>query len=439
MNLKNKAAPNPTAQRILESVLAAADPAALLKDSLQRDGNRLLVGHYELSLPRDGRIYLIAIGKAASRLAETTVDILGASPHAGLLTLLAEHECDPPAPIRVFQAGHPLPDQGSLAAGAYAADMLADATPEDRLIVLISGGGSAMFELLPEEIRLDHVRTLTEDMLQAGMPIQEMNRVRQALSLVKGGGLAEMAAPAMTIAMILSDVVGNPLEDVASGPTIPTQTGPETARSVLERYDLWHGLPEPVKNRLKDQQPRSPMIFQPVNVLLGGNEIALAAANDALGSLGYQLEIVTAAMQGEARQAGRAFAERLAETEAGRALLQGGETTVTVTGSGRGGRNQEFALAAALELEGGPARTIMALATDGIDGGTEAAGAVVDHRTAAEIRANNLDPEALLANNDSHRALASVDALIHTGPTGTNLCDLVVGWHDQESEAPPSR
>ncbi|MGA9532607.1 MAG: DUF4147 domain-containing protein [Anaerolineales bacterium] len=418
------------AEGLIEAVLSAIDPFQLLHSRLSIADGSIVAGSHRLPLHDEGRLFLIAIGKAAPSLSLAAAEILGDRLRAGLCTVPHGTSVELPESLEVIETGHPLPDEGSLLAGEKAADMLSDCHPEDRLIVLISGGGSAMFERPMNAVNLEDLRDLNASLLRAGADIREINLVRKALSTVKAGGLARMASPASTLALILSDVVGDPVEDVASGPTVLQSRDPRAARAVLERYALWGSSGPGVRQAvLQGDRARQP-IYQPVSLLLGGNRLALDAAVEHLTDQGYQPTVLNNAMSGEASDLGRQFAASLMQTEPGTALLQGGEATVTVTGDGLGGPNSELALAAALSLEGQKGITLITFATDGSDGSTDAAGALVDGTSVERMRQVGIDPQDRLARNDSHGALEPINALIRTGPTGTNVNDIVVGLVD---------
>jgi hydroxypyruvate reductase len=310
------------------------------------------------------------------------------------------------------------------------------------VLALISGGGSALMELPLPGVRLGDLQALNRQLLASGAEIGEINRVRRALSQIKAGGLARLAWPAQVVALILSDVVGDRLSLVASGPTVLTGSDSMEARRILQRHVLWREAPETVHLALAQRGPadrsgtarHAPRrrtagrpARRPVNVLVGSNRHLIQAAARAAADLGFQVRVLTGRMQGEAHEVGTRFGARLRRAPPGSCLLMGGETTVTLTRAGRGGRNQELALAAGLALEGQPGRAVMAFASDGVDGPTEAAGAVVDGGIALRAESLGLDPREALARHDSYPLLAAVEALIHTGPTGTNLNDLVVG------------
>lgn len=420
-----------TAEGLIEAVLAAIDPSRLLHERLSIEQQTILAGSHRLPIYDGGRLFLVAIGKAAAGLSRSAVEILGDRLHAGVVSVPIGTSLDLPGSMEVIEAGHPLPDDGSLLAGERAAKMLADCRPEDRLLALISGGGSAMFERLVNGVSLAELQDLNASLLRAGADIRDINQVRKTLSTVKGGGLARLASPASTLALILSDVVGDPLQDVASGPTVLQSSNPSAARAVLERYALWGSTGPGVRQAVLQLQRKPQPIYRPINLLLGNNRLALDAAVEHLTDCGYQTSVLNHAMSGEASDLGRAFASALLQAEPGTALLQGGEATVTVRGDGRGGPNSELALAAAHSLDGRTGVTLIAFSTDGSDGSTDAAGAVVDGGSMERMRQAGIDPADRLAHNDSHGALEPIDALIRTGPTWTHVNDLVIGLVDE--------
>lgn len=413
--------------RMIEAALEAADPGDLLRSSLHVEAGAIVSGPHRLALHESSRVYLIAIGKAAPSMSQAAVEILQDRLQAGIAAIPEGVEAQLPESVRTFEGGHPLPSMGSLEAGRACAELLAQVQPEDRVVVLVSGGGSAMFELPAEGVELDDLRDLNQRLLDSGAPIDEVNAVRKALSQVKGGGLARMASPAPVLGLVLSDVVGDRLSAVASGPTLIQPQPSATPRAVLERCNLWKQASESIREAVTRNESGPPPMYQPVNVLLGGNRLALNAARQVAEDLGFEASILTTTLEGEASQLGREFAEELRSASANSCLLQGGEPTVTVHGEGRGGRNQEFALAAAIALEGAPSQAVLSFATDGRDGPTDAAGAIVSGETAGEIRAAGFEPEKHLRDNDAYPVLDAVGGLIKTGPTGTNVNDLVVG------------
>ena len=395
----------------------------------------LRAGPHRIPLDPSARIWLVGLGKAAPAMSGAAAEILGDRLAAGVATV-ARHgpqgtvdpaAANPPDRVQFILAEHPIPGPGSLRAGQAAAQLLAAVREGDLVVVLVSGGGSALMELPLPGVDLLVLQLLNRQLQASGADIAEINRVRQALSQIKAGGLARLARPARAVALILSDVVGDRLSLVASGPTILVGSDPAGARQVLERRGLWGSASGPIRRALEGGRSAGHRARRPVNVLVGSNRLMLRAAAEAAAGLGFQVRTLSHRMQGEARQVGARFAARLRRAPPDSCLIMGGETTVTLHGSGRGGRNQELSLAASLELEGAAGRAIMSFASDGVDGPTEAAGAVVHGGLPELARSLGLDPAAALADNNSHPALQAVGALIQTGPTGTNLNDLVVG------------
>ena len=312
----------------------------------------------------------------------------------------------------------------------------------DLILCLISGGGSSMIVLPRKGINLNDKQGVTEMLLKSGASIQEINKVRKHLSAFKGGWLAKRAYPAITISLLLSDVVGDPIDAIASGPTAPDPTTFMDAIRVLERYKLWQEAPESVRRVLSEGVeglvPETPKVddhaFERVyNIIIGNNRVACSALAEGLRRLGLKALFLTSFMEGEARDVGFMLGALAREvTTSGNpiqpsvALIIGGETTVTVTGSGIGGRNQEVALGAALKIDGLDNVAIATISTDGVDGPTDAAGAIVDGGTINRSRELGLDAEEYLKNNDSYTFFSRLGDLIYTGPTGTNVNDISV-------------
>ncbi len=429
------------AAQILAAGLEAADPEALVARHLTRRGRwlRAAGGRYDLGR---GRLVLIALGKAAGAMARAAESVLGDALQEGLAVSVAPH----PAlrRTRLLVAGHPLPDRRGLAAAREVERLLRGLERDDLLLLLLSGGASALLPAPVEGVTLADKARLTRRLLRAGADIREVNTVRKHLSRLKGGGLARLAAPARVVCLVLSDVVGDDLSTIASGPTVPDPTTFADARSVLVRRGLWAGLPASVRRHLEGglrarraetPKPGDPVFARVRTRLLGGNRRSVQAAAGVARRLGLATRILTYRLAGEARDVGRALAATLGARidkrrgcNAPLCLLAGGETTVTVEGRGRGGRNQELALGAVPGLAARRAPALIAsLATDGIDGASDAAGAVADDRTAGRAARLGLPPvDAFLAANDSSAFFAPLGDLIVTGPTGTNVADLVV-------------
>lgn len=422
---------------IRQIALRTADAGAAVIRHLGLGEGHLRAGSHVLPLTDRTRITLVALGKAAPAMSRAAAEILGGRLVEGVAAVPKADPGTPPQRVAFIPAGHPLPDEGSLKAGRAVAAALAKTGRDDIVLVLVSGGGSAMLELPVPRVDLADLRALNMLLLCSGAPIQAMNIVRKALSQIKAGGLARLAAPARVVALILSDVVGDRLSAIASGPTVLYRVRPADAIEVLKGYDLWARAPDNVRRALSEAATTTPSVPRPRNLLIGSNRQVLEAVARQAADLGFVPRPVTARMQGEAREVGRRFAARLAQLAAKRrptrraaqptCLLMGGETTVAVRGPGMGGRNQELALAAALALNGVERVALMAMGTDGVDGPTDAAGAQIDGRTVARARNLGLDPQKALEENDSYPLLDAVGALIRTGPTGTNLNDIAVG------------
>jgi glycerate 2-kinase len=330
---------------------------------------------------------------------------LGSRIERGIVAVPRGTKLPAPEQMTFFPAGHPQPDEGSLACGQAIEAMLADTTAEDTLLTLVSGGGSAMLEIPVPGVTLEDLRSLNAALIRSGAPIQEINVVRSALS----------------------DVVGDRLSSIASGPTVLRAPSPHQAVRILQRNNLWKEIPAGVREALTADRAQLATTPRPVNLLIGNNRIVIEAAQASASEMGFQVRVLSRQMRGEAREVGRRMASRMAGAVGPTCLIMGGETTVRVRGGGRGGRNQELGLAAAIELDGSPRVALMSLATDGVDGPTDAAGAIVTGETAGRARQSNIDLNAALAYNDAYPCLDELGALIRTGPTGTNLNDIVVG------------
>ena len=405
-------------------------PGTVLPAAARRRGTSLLLG--ELELPQvPGRRLVAAIGKAAPGLAAAWLEIR--PDRREELFVLAPHGPVPPeveAAATVHHGAHPEPDAAGAAATRELLDRATGLGRDDLLVVLLSGGGSALLAAPAPGLELADIRRTTRLLLCAGAPIGALNTVRRELLAAAGGGLARAAAPAVVRTAILSDVIGNPLPDIASGPTVPSPTGPEEALEVLESHGVLERVPPRVIRFLRSPVPRRPdrKWERCQAVILADNRTAVEAAQCHLAGGGFRVIVPARPLAGEASSRGRQLGA-LARVLAPRhptAVVLGGETTVTVTGDGRGGRNQELALAAALALDGAAGRVLLAAGTDGIDGPTENAGAVVDGGTVARIAAQGLDPVARLARNDAATALEAAGDSLRTGPTGTNVGDLTM-------------
>ncbi len=418
-------------QEIFAAGLAAADPQRAVRRELELEVGAILTGGKRFE-PR--RVFVLAAGKAAGAMAEAAKELLGKKVSGGLVVTKDGHYPGPEGFETVF-ASHPEPDERSVEAARKAQEMAGSLEDGDLLIALISGGASALLADPAASIELADLKQLTSDLLKSGADIGEINTVRKHVSVLKGGGLVRLAHPAPTIALLLSDVVGDEPSSIASGLTAPDPTTLDNTRRVLERYGI--EAPESVTTHLQEAEetPASddPIFERVVNRICGGGRHAAEAAAEKAGELGYTPLLLTTTLTGDALGAASMYAaivrEVLASGNPARppcAIVSGGEATVTVRGSGTGGPNQEFALALAVELDGVEGWAAFSADTDGQDGSTDAAGGIVDGDTAQRIRETGMDPEGALADNDSYAALEAGGALLVTGPTGTNVNDLRV-------------
>jgi len=427
---------------ILCNAIDAVDPKKAVKNRIKVQGGHLLLDNIGFDLDEFDSVYCVGGGKAGGSMAEAVEDLLGDRISDGLVNVLkgteGVYQVDR---IKLNGASHPIPDMEGVRGVGQMLSMADKARENDLLVVIISGGGSALMPYPAEGVVLDEFRELTELILRSGATINELNSVRKHLSSFKGGQLAERAFPATVISLILSDVVGDPLDTIASGPTAPDETTYSDALNVLHRYSLWDRTSESIRRRLENgvegrvrETPKyGDKIFKKVfNLVVGSNLVASIAAIERASILGYNSVLLSTRIEGEARHVGTVFAGIAKEAAnsgypvpAPTAVVIGGETTVSVTGSGRGGRNQEVALSAAMRLEELDA-VIAALATDGIDGPTDAAGAIVDGFTIKRARDIGLNPLESLRNNDSNSFFRSLGDEIITGPTGTNVNDLTL-------------
>lgn len=431
---------------MIEAALAAADPASAVRRHLQKDGRSLFVGPYRYDLDR-GRLFLLSVGKAALTMGRAALQELEGDIAAGVIIgkpspgaparRFTSTVGDGRAQVTIYEAGHPVSDENSLLATKNVVDLLQETAPGDLLLCLISGGTSAL--LTQPVISLEQWQNLTQALLESGCTINELNCVRKQLDRVKGGGLAELAAPASTISLILSDVVGNPLDVIGSGPTAADPDSPAEALSILHRYniarhvdaDTWALITERLTNHREATSLARFSRLEVRNVIVGDVRRAAEAARAAAADLGFQAQMLTAQLEGESREVGRVAAALAKDAPPGGCFILGGETTVTVRGDGLGGRNQELALSAALRLAGASDRVVCTFATDGEDGPTDAAGALVSAEVHSLARLEGLDMLDYLDRNDSHGFFLRLaqeigrDFLLRPGPTGTNVNDLL--------------
>ena len=442
---KGEAGLRDAAEEIWRAALGAVDPWALVRSSVERRGDSLQVQDRSFDLAAYERVFILSFGKAAAAMGEALASVLDERLTSGLVVV--------PWPVgketsrlEYLEAAHPIPDARSVEAARRAIEIASQAGEKDLLFVCISGGGSALLTLPAEGVALDKKRRLTEDLLRAGATIQELNVVRKHLSGIKGGQLARAAFPATVVTLVISDVVGDDLGTIASGPTYWDDSTFADARAILECYQLWDSASALIRARIEDGErgrvPETlksgdPVFARASALIIGDNMTALRAARREAEKLGFEPIFLSSSDSGEARRAASGYAAFLAELACSAAnlprplcLLAGGELTVTVKGRGRGGRNTEFVLASIVDLEkadvSGLDWLILSLGTDGIDGPTDAAGAWADPRTIKTARALGLVPAEYLEDNDSYGFFKQTGNLIMTGPTGTNVMDLRV-------------
>ncbi|MEM3641526.1 MAG: glycerate kinase [Candidatus Bathyarchaeia archaeon] len=429
------------ALKSLETAVKAADPKRIMKQRISLRNSVLRVDGYCFDLKKFKNIYVIGGGKASGSMAEALEEIIGKHITFGLVNVPrgSQHKT---GIIRLHEASHPVPDKSGVEGTKRMLEIAEKAGEEDLIICLISGGGSSLMPLPRDEITIADKSKITEDLLKSGATINEINTVRKHVSEFKGGWLAKKAFPATILNLILSDVLGDPLDFIASGPTVPDSTTFNDAVKILRKYGLWEKAPWSVRKVLSNGErvliPETPKAgdeaFKKVfNVVVGNNRFASLAACEALKSEGLNTLLLTAVLEGEARHAGTVLASVAREVATSgnpvpkpAGIVAGGETTVTVVGDGLGGRNQEIALAAALKISGLDGVVVASFSTDGVDGPTDAAGALADGKTLAKAKKMRLNAEKYLAKNNSYNFFSKLGDLIFTGPTGTNVNDVSV-------------
>lgn len=426
---------------ILQAALDAVNPARAVAAALTRAGDTLAIAGETLPLRDFNHIYVVGAGKAAVPMTQAVEEILGDRVTAGLVVTKTDHG-GPTARVEVREAGHPVPTQAGVDAGRDILALAANAGADDLVIALISGGGSALLVAPAEGISLADLQAMTSALLASGATINEINCLRKHCSAVKGGQLARAAAPASLLTLVLSDVVGSPLDVIGSGPTVPDAATWADAWAIVTKYALEASLPAPILARLHAglagelaDTPKAgdPAFARSRTVIVGDNRVAALAALAKAKSAGLNAQLLTTFLQGEAAQMAKvavALGQEVQESghpvSAPACLILGGETTVTLGANpGRGGRNQELALAAAVELAGHDGITIVSLATDGTDGPTDSAGGMADGGTVARGQAAGLDAAEHLRRHDAYPYLTATGDILMTGPTQTNVNDLI--------------
>ena len=425
--------------QIFQAGLQAVDPVEAINRHVTLNDKVLSISDRQFNLKDYDRILVVGAGKAGAPMAKAMEDLLGNHISDGVVVVKDEHGL-PLEKIKVREASHPVPDERGVKGTEEILSLVETAGKRDLVICLISGGGSALLIAPVHDISLEDKQNATKLLLACGATIHEFNTVRKHLSRAKGGRLAQIAYPATVTSLILSDVVGDDLDVIASGPTVPDSSTFDDANQILKDYGIWDQLAPTVRNHLAkgtsgkiEDTPKSDnAAFKKCSqVLVGTNLQALKAAGKAAESLGYRPLILSSKVEGEAREVAKFFTAIAREVLSSEnpfkpplCVLCGGETTVTLTGEGRGGRNQEFALAAALAIEGLDDILVLSGGTDGTDGPTDAAGAIADGTTVARAREKGLDPKDFLQRNDSYNFFQKLDDLVITGPTRTNVMDI---------------
>ena len=428
----------PLLKKLISRGLTAVDARAAIGRAILRDGAVLTIGRRRYNLNRFERVVVVGAGKATAPMARAAEQRLGRWLDSGFVVVKYGHGA-PTKRIEVAEAGHPVPDRSGQRAAAKLCAMAGELSRRDLLIVLLSGGASSLLPAPVSGITLADKQRTTESLLRCGATIQEINTVRKHLSHIKGGRLAELTQ-ATVVTLILSDVLGDDLSSIASGPTVPDPTTYQDAVAILKRYRIWMGAPQRVCQHLtrgcqgleiETPKPGSSLFRRVQHHIVGNNAAAVAAVTRAAREAGLRTFVPTAAVTGEASEAGRQFGVMAREMMCEGKPLQrpccvvaGGETTVTVTGNGTGGRAQEFAAAAALEIAGLAKVWVVAIGTDGTDGPTDAAGAVVDGDTLALAQRLSVDLAHAVKRHNTYPELKKLKQLIITGPTGTNVNDL---------------
>lgn len=427
------------ARCIFDAALHAVDPAAAIRRHVVREGDRLTIGGIPSDLDRFDRVYVVGAGKAGSVMAGAMESILGDRLTGGVVNVKYGHST-PLRCVELVEAGHPIPDAAGVAGTEKIVKLLKRLDEKDLVFCLLSGGGSALLPLPVDGVTLEEKQAVTSRLLQCGATINETNTVRKHISQVKGGQLARLASPARLVSLVLSDVIGDPLDIIASGPTVPDESTFSDCKSILKKYGLEGDLPAAAIRHLdagmNGTEPETPASGDPVfdrtqTVLIANNRQALDTARIEAERRGFNTLVLSSSIDGETREIARVYAAMAREivsrgdpVRSPACVISGGETTVTLKGDGKGGRNQEFVLAAVTGIEGLESTVVFSAGTDGTDGPTDAAGAVADGQTLARSAEIGLDVDASLDDNDAYHFFKPLGDLVITGPTHTNVMDL---------------
>jgi len=426
---------------IFDAGVAAVDPLVAVHRAVVRRGDELEVDGVTYDLRAYSKVYVVGTGKGSAVMARGLESILADRLSAGAVTVKYGHGA-PVNRVTLYEAAHPIPDAAGVQGASAAMDLVRQAGAEDLVFCLLSGGGSALWPAPCDGISLAEKQRMTGLLMDCGARIDEINVIRKHLSSIKGGQLARLAAPARVVTLVLSDVVGDRLDAIASGPTVPDPTTFRDCLNILAHYELLDRVPDSIHAHLQQglrgvvaETPKSgdPVFKLGQTVVVANNRLALHAACETAQARGYKTLLLSSTLEGEARHIARMHAAIAQEIcQSGQPIpppacvISGGETTVTVRTDGKGGRSQEFALAAALHVAGLHNTVVLSGGTDGTDGPTDAAGAMVDGRTLARAEALGLQAEAFLHRNDAYHFFQALDDLLLTGPTGTNVMDMYV-------------
>jgi len=424
---------------MFNAAVKAVDAANAVTRHVHATGRAIEVAGRNYPFADFRRVVIIGAGKAAVPMAQAMEALLGERLTGGIV-VTKYGQARPLQKVRVIEAAHPIPDLAGLAGARLIAGIARQATVDDLIFILLSGGGSALLPYPIDGLTLADKQTVTQLLLHSGATIQEINALRRHLSQLKGGRLARMAFPAQVVTLILSDVIGDRLEDIASGPTVPDPSRYADCLEIMRKYRLQESIPAPARSILERGSQgeiaetvnlNDPVLTRVHNVIVGSNRLATEAARSYAESLGYRPTILSNAIHGESREVAKRHAAAIKNALTALVaepicFISGGETTVTVRGDGMGGPNQEFALAAALEIAGTEGVVVLSAGTDGIDGPTDAAGAIVDGATVSRGRSKGYGAAEFLARNDAYNYLNATGDLLITGPTHTNVMDIQV-------------
>ena len=427
------------ALEIFQAALKAVDPIEAIYRYVQVGDDGLQIGEHRFAFNDYDRILVVGAGKAGAPMARALEELLADRITDGVIVVKEGHGL-PLAHVRIHEASHPVPDERGIKGAEEILALVKDAGERDLVLCLMSGGGSALLVAPADGVTLEDKQEVTRLLLACGADIHEINSIRKHLSRAKGGGLARFAHPATVVSLILSDVIGDDLNVIASGPAVPDTSTFEDTRQILDKYAIWDQVPPPVQSRIEqglkgaieDTPKAGDTVFERCySELVGTNIQALKAAELKAAELGYRTLILSSTVEGEAREVAKVLTAIAIEIQstgnpsaAPACILCGGETTVTIRGDGKGGRNQELALASALAIDGLDNIVVLAGGTDGNDGPTDAAGAIVDGHTLARARNQGLNPYDYLSRNDSYHFFQPLEDLVVTGPTRTNVMDV---------------